>query len=165
MSKHIVATSLNGKEVYAYLMQQPLSAAISRNPHLLALIKEAVSTLNLTQQDILLEQNMGRNIGYGEMIATREKDTIFYARLVREETYTKFVKNRKTEPTPFLTLNLRKDDDGNYEIKDVWIGKTFPPVPGNAAETEQSKSYWEDHAVAFNGQAIMASTITKECPF
>lgn len=165
MSKHVVGITSNGKEVYAYLMQKPLSATISRNPHLLALIKEAVAKLKLTQADVVLEQDMGRTIGYGEMIATREKDTIFYARQVREEAYTKFVKNRRTEPTSLLTLSLHKDDEGNYEVKDVWIGNAFPPVPGDAAETSLSKSYWEEHAVAFNGQAIMASTITKECPY
>src|SRR5947209_1901101 len=141
MSRHTVGISRNGKEVYAYLLQLPLSASISRNPHLLTLIKEAVSNMNLTSPTEVIEQDMRRNIGYDEMIVTRKEDAVkedavFYARQVREELYTKFVKNCRPESTSFLTLNLQKDDEENYEVKDVVIGKMIPPPPGHTEATE-----------------------------
>lgn len=165
MAKHVVATSLNGQEVYAFLMHPPLSSRLSRNPHLIALIKEIVPGLELTKPRMIIEKDMGRSIGYGEVVTVEEGDVVFYARQIREDVFTKFVKNRRTDPTSVLTLQLQRDDEGNYEIQDVGIGGMFPPVPGDPAETKQSKAFWEKHAVTFNGQAIVASTITKECPF
>ncbi len=164
--KHNIATSSNGKAVYAYLMQpSSLAQNIARNPHLLVLIKEAVTPASLTQPTVNMEQDMGRPIGYADLLETREKDVIFYARQVRAAAYTKFVKNRRTDATSFLTLNLRQDESGDYEVIDAWIGKNYPPFPGEEGETELSQSYWADHAVVFNGQALMASTITKDCPY
>lgn len=163
--QHVIATTANGKEVYAYLIQTPASAQISRQPHLVTLIKEVVGQLHLTAPQVSIEQDMGRTIGYGELLETADNDTIFYAKQTKSGLYTRFVKNKKSKPTSFLSIVLRKDDTDNYELKDVWIGKTFPPLPGDEDATDQSKAYWENHAVIYNGQPILASTQTKDCPY
>jgi hypothetical protein len=165
MSKHIIGTTLTHQEVYAHLIQQPLSSSIGRNPHLLALIKEALGHYELENDVEYIEHDMGRNVGYSELLETKEKDIIFYAKQSRSETYTKFVKNRRTTPTTFLTIRLVKDEDGNYEVVNVWLGKKFPPAPGDSHEETESKAYWDQHAVVFNGQVILSNTITKECPY
>jgi hypothetical protein len=109
---------------------------------------------------------MGRNIGYSDQLETREKDLIFYARQAHSDgNYTRFVKHRKSDQTSFLTIKLQIDDNGNYELMDAWIGRLFPPIPSSELASEQSKAYWENHAVVFNGQPLLASTITKECPY
>lgn len=163
--QHIIATSANGKEVYAYLIQTPAAAQISRQPHLVTLIKEVVGKLNLTDSQISIEQDMGRTIGYGELLETTDKDTVFYAKQTKSGLYTRFVKNKKSKPTSFLSVVLLKDETDNYELKDVWIGKAFPPLPGDASETAQSKQYWQTHAIVYNGQPLLASTQTKDCPY
>lgn len=166
MSKqHIIAHSANGKEVYVYLIQTVAGTQISRQPHLATLIKEVVEPLNLDASQVNIEQDMGRVIGYGELLQTTEKDIIFYAKEAKSNTYTRFIKSKKAKSTSFLSVSLLKDRAGNYELKNVWIGKTFPPFPGAEDETEQSKTYWSDHAVIYNGQSIITSTQTKDCPY
>lgn len=166
MSKqHTITTSANGREVYVYLTQTPVAAQISRQPHLATLIKEVVGQLNLTAPRVSIEQDMGRTIGYSELLQTTDTDTIFYAKQTKSDTYTRFVKNKKSDATSFLSVVLVQDDTGNYELKDVWIGKAFPPLPGDKLETNMSKPYWENHAVVYNGQPILASTQTKDCPY
>jgi hypothetical protein len=162
--KHNVGLSVNGKQVYAYLIQPPLSQRLSRNPHLLSLIKEIVTKIELTKPNAYFEQDMGRSIGYSDIVELKAGDTVFYAREMKQENYTKFVKNRRTEATTFLTLCLKRDDDGNYEVTDVRIGKAVPPPIGDANETKQSKPFWDEHAIVYNGQAIIASTMTKDDP-
>lgn len=165
MNKHLVTTSTNGKQIYAYLISDPLASSISRNPHLLTLVSQVASTLNLTLPAVTIEQDMGRNIGYSDQLATGDNDTIFYARTSKLPAYTRFVKQRQAEHTSFLTFKLRVDETGDYELENAWIGKMFPPMPDGPTTTAQSKEYWAKHAIVFNGQSILASTVTKECPY
>ena len=162
---HSLATSANQKTVYADLTLMPLALNISRNPHLLRLTEEVIETLNLTDDTVVIEQNMTRPVGYSERIKTAEDDTIFYARLTKNAPFTRFVKNRQTVATKYITMRLARDADGNYELRNVWLGRTYPALPGDPEETEASKDYWSTHAVVFNGQALIASTLTKDCPY
>jgi hypothetical protein len=165
MNKLPIAISANSKLVYAYLIQDPLAASIARNPHLLTLVREVVSTLQPTRSEVIIEQDMGHVIGYSDQLETREDDAIFYARTSKLPGYTRFVRQRKAEHTSVLTFKLVEDDEGNYELVNAWIGKTYPPIPDGTDTTSQSKEYWARHAVVFNGQTILASTVTKDCPY
>lgn len=163
--KHMIAVSANGKDVYTYLIRTEVAAQISRQPHLATLIKEVVSSLRLTGLQVSVEHDMGRTIGYSEMIETRSGDTVFYARQNKAGLYMKFVKNRKADPTSILSIVLERDDDGDYELMNVWIGKMVPDVPGSEKATDKSEAYWADHAIIYNGQPILLSTQTKDCPY
>lgn len=163
--KHVIATSLNDKQVYAYLIQTTIAAQISRQPHLATLIKEVLSKTKLTIPHMSIEQDMRRPIGYGELLETREKDVIFYAKQTKSSSYTRFVKNRKAVATSHLSIVLQEDTDGDYELQSAWIGKMYPPAPGSENASKQSDAFWSDHAVVYNGQSILASTQTKDCPY
>lgn len=163
--QHVIATSANDKSVYVYLIHTPAATQISRQPHLATLTKEVVKQLNLTTPQISIEQDMGRVIGYSDMLETTDKDTIFYAKQTKSAQYTRFVKNKNSTQTAFLSIVLLRDEVGNYELTDVWIGKAFPPLPGGEDATDQSKAYWENHAIIYSGQPVLASTQTKDCPY
>lgn len=160
-----VAVSANGKSVYASLMQAPLSTSVAHNPHLLTLVGEVVAQLDLTLQSITIEHNMGRPIGYSERLETRDKDTIFYARMNKLPEYTRFVRQRNAEQTTYITFILEQDAEGSYTLVDAWLGNVYPPIPSPTNDTQLSKDYWTTHAVVFNGQSLLASTITKVCPY
>jgi hypothetical protein len=163
--KHPIAVSGNDKQVYASLTVQPLAGVISRNPHLVTLVKEVVQQQRLTAEDVRLEHDFGHPIGYCELADVKPADTIFYAKQLKADSFTKFVKNRRAQKTSVLTLKLKRDETGNYELLNVWLGSDFPAMPGESDETAASKQFWDDHAVIFNGQAIIASTLTKDCPY
>lgn len=163
--KHVVGTLTNGTQVYANLIQNPLASSIARSPRLLTLVSEAIAKLNIEAPEVTIEQDMGRTIGYSDHLETRDKDTIFYARMTKLPEYTRFVKQRPAEQTTFMTFRLRRDVDGDYELVDAWIGKMYPPVPSPTNDTQKSKDYWEAHAVVFNGQSVLTNTITKVCPY
>lgn len=163
--KHLIAETANGHEVYANLIQSPLKEHISANPHLLTLVREIVAAENITKPTVMIEKDMGRNIGYSEVLEAKEGDVIFYARMMKTASYTKFVKNRRTVSTTILTIHLQKDENDDYELIDVWIGRNYPPTPDAENAAPDSKAFWDNHALVYNGQAIMASTVTKECPY
>jgi hypothetical protein len=125
--RHQLGDSANKKRVYACITVPPLSATVSRNPHLLSLIKEVIPQHTLAKETECLEYDMGRSIGYCEV--TEVKET------------------------------------GDYELRNIWLGKDYPAMPGDPDATDDSKAFWDDHAVIFNGQAVIASTVTKDCPY
>lgn len=165
LAKHAITTSRDGKQLYGFLTQAPLSAVIARNPHLLTLIAEIVTQLDLERPHEYIEQDLGRVIGYSEVVETTDKDTVFYARKSQHSVYTRFVKGRKVESTTWLTLSMQQDPDGDYELRMVNLGEGYPPFPGDTKEATNSHSYWQDHAIVYNGQALASNTITKDCPY
>lgn len=162
---HPVAHSANGKKVYAHLMQFPLSASVSANPHLLRLAEEILLSTALTGENVHIEHDMGRSIGRSELVATADTDTVFYARQTKAAGFTRFVKNRQADSTSYITIKLTRDDDGEYELVSIWIGKDFPETPDHVEATKASTSYWSSHAVIYNGQPMISSTLTKTCPY
>lgn len=162
---HLVAVSANGKQVYADLMSKPLSTNISSNPHLLRLAEEVIGLSQLKGAKVQLEYDMGHDIGRSDRIPTTDNDVIFYARETKTSGYTRFVKNRQATPTACITVDLVQDGDDGYEITNVWIGKTFPAPPDHPDATADSAEYWSKHAVIYNGQPIITSTLTKTTPY
>jgi hypothetical protein len=163
--KHPIGTTQNGIAVYVDLVKSRAATHIAQQPHLLGLVKELIEQTTTTASELHIEQDMGRTIGYNVVVETSEKDTVVYARLVRDEVYTRFVKNGKPLTTQYLTIILQLDDENNYELHDTWIGRLNPPRPGSDNENAESKPYWENHAFVLEGQAVQLATATKECPY
>ena len=152
-------------EIYINLISSLAGQYVSRRPHLIHLIKEVLTVMDLKGARIVIERDMGRTIGNTDIVATSEKDTIYYAQPLKTEAYWRFAKNRYPQPSNKLTIILERDADGNYEVSDTWIGPSVPPFPGDEHATAASKQYWETHALAQDTQSIQSKTITADCPY
>jgi hypothetical protein len=109
---------------------------------------------------------MGRPVGYNFVVPTNDASKVFYAKVLRDDVYMRFVKEGKPLSTQFLTLSLqRHETDGDYELLGVWAGKVGPPRPGSADETDESRAFWATHAYVFDKQPLQSHTITKVCPY
>lgn len=162
---HPVGVTRNGAQVYAYLTNSQLSKRVSRQPQLLTLAKEMLATMTLRAPTICVEYDMQRQIGYDFIIDTTDKDIIFYARILKDDVYTRFVKNGEPTPARHLSAKLLRDSNNNYELSDLWIGRLIPPRSGSADETAESKAFWSNHAFIFVDQPLQAQTITRTCPY
>jgi hypothetical protein len=165
MSKHPIAVTHNGTAVYVDLVTSRVSGYIAQQPHVLTLIKELIAALSVTEATATFEYDFGRPIGNTDIITTTEKDSIVYAKQPKQDVYTRFVRRRLPTPSNHITIILRKDSAGDYELQDAWIGRLAPPRPGSSNETSQSRDFWATHAVILEGQNIQARTLTKECPY
>ncbi len=165
INTHLVTTTTNGVNVYVNLTHSLAGGRISRQPHLLTLLKEILAELKPTETEIYIEHDMGRVIGNSEIVATTDKDSIVYARRPKATTYVRFVKNRQFLPTNYLTIVLHRMDSGDYELVDTWPGHKAPPFPDEEHATKDSKTFWTDHAIVLDGQPIQAGTLTKDCPY
>ncbi|HEY1835581.1 MAG TPA: hypothetical protein VGG13_02045 [Candidatus Saccharimonadales bacterium] len=165
--KHPVGRTRNGIPVYVDLIRSQAAARISQRPSLLGLIEKALSEITASDSEIRIEYDMGHAIGYNFVVETTDEDSIMYAQLLRDNIYTRFVKNGKPLATRYLTILLQRDDQNNdaYELRDTWIGRIRPPRPGSDNETTASKSYWANHAFVLDNQSLQARTVTKVCPY
>lgn len=165
--KHPIATTHNGKEVYVDLVNSLAGITIAQQPHMAALVKEVLQQTRVDAPEMYIEQDMQRSVGYDYVVKTSETDHIFWAKLLRDPTYTRFVKNGKPLATTYLSMVLVKSEDvaGEYELKDVWIGKQRPARPGSDNETADSKTFWAEHAIALEGQQVQPRTLTRTCPY
>ena len=163
--KHPITSTRNGTPVYVDLVKSQAAVHIARQPYLLGLVKELVGKVTATGQEMRIERDMGRAVGYSYVVETTEKDTIVYAQRLHDDSYTRFVKNGTPLSTNYLSIILRRDADGGYELEDAWVGRLNPPRPGSVNEVPGSKDYWTTHAFVLDGQPIQLRTITKVCPY
>ncbi len=163
--KHSIGQTGNGILVYVDLIKSQAAKHIAQQPRLLTLVAEALQQAEPHGVEANIECDMGRAVGYSFVVKTAGTDGIFYAQLLRDDTYFRFIKNRKPLPTQYLSMVLRQDESGAYELHDAWVGRLNPPRPGTTGETAESKSYWDTHAFILSNETLQLRTITKECPY
>jgi hypothetical protein len=164
--KHPIGITRNGISVYVDLIQSRAAKQIAQQPYLVGLVCEALQQLDFSDPEVRVERDMGRNVGYSFIVDTTDSDTIIYAKIQRDDVYTRFVKSGKPHPTQYLSMVLARDEgDGDYGLCDTWVGRLAPPRPGSANETAESKAYWATKACVLGSQPLKHSTVTKVCPW
>jgi hypothetical protein len=165
MYNFILDESNNSYCIYVNLISSPAGRYLSRRPHMIALIKELLANNKLHGERIVIEQDMGRNIGTTDVVLTNDKDTIYYAQALKSGVYSRIARNRYPQTSNTLTVIAMRDAEGNYEVSDTWIGDNHPAFPGDELETDESKNYWQTHAIVQDAQTIQSRSITKTCPY
>lgn len=163
--KHTVGRTRNGIPVYVDLIYSQAATHIAQHPHILGLMREALSKNVVRGMQQTIAHDMGRIIGNDAIIETSSKDAVFYARQAGSDLYTRFIKTSKQSSTQFLTLVMHRDVHNKYEVQDAWIGGLVPPQPGSALQTAESQLFWENHARIFSSHRLEPGTLTKESPF
>lgn len=165
MYKYTITESDAKYLVYINMISSTAGHYLSRRPYVMNLIKEALLNKPLNGDKVIIEVDMGRDIGNTDIVSTEDNDTIYYAKPLKINTYYRFAKNKYPHPSNKLSLVLNRDDEGNYEIRDTWIGPLKPAFPGDDNESSDSKQYWQNHALVHDAQVIQTKTITKTCPY
>lgn len=165
MYKFMLDETNDEYDIYINLISSSAGSYLSRRPYVIALMKELLSIKPLHGERIVIEQDMGRDIGTTDIVTTSDKDTIYYAQPLKSEVYLRFAKNRYPLVSRMLTVVAEQDADGNYEVCDTWIGSNHPPFPGDEHATAASKEYWKTHALVQDARVIQSRSITKTCPY
>ena len=165
MYKFVLDDSNVNYDIYINNISSSAKTYLSRHPHVFSLIRELLPMHKLQGSSLVIEHDMGRNIGMTDVVLTTDKDTIYYAKPIKSEVYTRFAKNRNPQASRYLTAVLNRDDDGNYEISDIWIGKNHPSPPDDINISISSKLYWEKHAFVQGARDIQIKSLTKDCPY
>lgn len=162
---HHVAVAKNGVDIYINLISSSAAENVSRQPRILTLAKELLATHNISGAAVEIEQDFGRIIGNSEVVETTAKDTILYAKMLKKDTYCRFVRKRQMAPSSYLSIIIRRNEDGIYELADVRVGRLTPPFPAEDETESDGKLYWENHAIVLEGQPLQLRTLTKTAPY
>lgn len=163
---HFIGYTYNNIPVYVDLISSDAAKHIAQQPNILTLATEVLQRTELVGKTVSIEKDMGRSIGYDHVIETTDANVVFYAQLMRESVYTRFVKNGNPLPTRHLTICLDyNQSDKQYNLNNVWIGRLRPPRPGSVQATTKGNVYWEKHAFVFENQPLQSRTLTRTCPY
>jgi hypothetical protein len=106
-----------------------------------------------------------KRLGSQMWVETNSHDEIVYALRPHRDRYSRFVKNKTTLATHYITLSFKQIQDTQYELYTAYVGKITPSFPGGDYLPEQSKDFWSKHALVWGNQAIVPGTETTECPW
>lgn len=160
-----LATTANGKKVYVSPRESHAATHLLESPQLLDLIKEFLPTIVAKDENIYVDKDMGRIVGLTDLVETGADDEIVYAKRLNRSNYTRFVKNRKAQPTSYVTVVLKKDTQSDYELWSAWIGPAVPQFPGDEYETVESRPFWRQHALVWGNQQIQIGSELQEWPW
>lgn len=155
----------DGVEIYYDPMHSHLATHLQDTPKLEELLKELLITQSFQEKEIYRDFDIGKIVGLSDLVETDVNDEIIYAKRLNREGYTRFVKNRNSEPMSYLTVYLKQDEEQKYELVSAWIGRTCPAFPDDEYAIPESKPFWDKHALVWGNQLIIPGTETTECPW
>lgn len=122
------------------------------------LLERALGMINSAGRDFMVEEVfMGEQVGYSHCVETNEDDQIIYAYRPHRFGPTRFVINRKTEPTESVTVILKRTEDpATMVLISAWAGNPAPPEPWDKNAADNSQAFWSNHALVWGTQEIDA---------
>lgn len=137
MYRYVLVKLVDGNEVYVNLISSSAGHYVSRHPHILGLAKELVKDVKPSDKPLTIEKDMGRVIGNTDIVNTTETDSIYYAKANKKDVFSRFAKNRLPSQSSILTARIQPQEDGNFELTDIWIGPDCPPFPDDQRATKK----------------------------
>lgn len=161
-----ISVSANGIDVLYDPAKSNAATHIEDTPQLKKLVDEVLSKKTLIEDIYFFEHDFERTIGNTDLVKNNDGDKIVYAKRKNRDVFTPFNKTQTPQPCSVITINIEKINEGAYELKSTWVGyKDSPPFPGDKNEIPESKSYWNEHSLAWGTQEIQKNTLRVSCPW
>lgn len=162
--KELFAKSKNGVEVFLDTETSHAITHFAHNPKLREFAKKILSETEVEGELIRLDRDMREVVGMTDLVETEEEDEIVYAMRPRRSTYSRFVKNKQSTPTNWVTIDVRKKGSG-YFLHTTFIGRLTPSFPGGDYLPERSREFWSKHALVWGSQEVIPGSETTQCPW
>lgn len=159
------AKTKNGFLVHLDLNDSHAATHIAEKPELLDLLREVLKNRDVFGERDCFEQDLKRPIGKTNIVETVDSDEIFYAKRLNRDRYTRFVRNREPEITNHITIDLRKNASGSYDLFTVFLGTMTPPFPFDKNDDIRKIKFWNQHALVFTNQDLVEGTEILDCPW
>ncbi len=165
MQKQSLGKTKNNMNVFYDKDNSHAVTHFAHHPKLRPAVEKVISTLEIIDDMVRIERDMGEIVGVCNLIRTNNKDEIVYAKRHLRTAYTRFVKNHPPAPTSWIVLDLRRESVDEYRLYTAFVGRLTPSFPGGDYLPEQSKKFWSEHALTYDEQDIVPGTESKDCPW
>jgi hypothetical protein len=161
----LLGYSADVKPVYLHEKSTHAKTHIAHHPKLLQVVKDNLGMITLDANMTRLELTASEIIGTCDLVETDLDDEIVYAIRAGRTTYSRFAKDREPVPTSSFVVDIRIGDNTNYYLYTTYVGKLAPSFPGGDFMPEQSKTFWNNHALVYGTQELIPGTETTTCPW
>lgn len=165
MTKELLGKTKNGYDVYFDAKKSHALTHFNKTPKLIEYVKKLLPTIEATEDMIRLDSDMGEIVGNTDLIETDEGDEIVYAMRPLRAQFSRFVKNKESQPTSWITIDLRKSGGDEYFLYTAFVGRLTPSFPGGSFLPERSRDFWAKHALVWGAQEIVPGSETTKCPW
>lgn len=165
MQKEYLGKTKNNIDVY---FDKEFSHAVTHfadHPKLVDSVKKIIPTIEIIGDVFRVDRDIGEEVGTIDLVETDEQDEVVYAKRPLRDVYSRFVKNKTSRPTSWVTIDLRKSGDNEYSLHTAFTGRLTPSFPGGDYLPDQSKQFWSTHALVWGSQEIVPGSETVECPW
>ena len=105
-------------------------------------------------------------VGETTCVVTGPGDQIIFSQRPKRFGLTRFVMNRKPEPSCSVVVILKKADYGDdYVLITAFVGEKAEPEPWDRNATEKSLAFWSTHALVWGSEPVVPGTETSICPW
>ena len=134
-----------------------------KHPELISLVRKALENHNFNNDETRFDIDTKQKTGMSDLVTTSDNDDIIYAKRPLRDTYYRFVKNRKPEPTTFITMELNKINNKECKLFTAYVGQLTPPTPRPEKDSLEARMFWKNHALVYNKKDVVAGTETEKC--
>ncbi len=165
MKRENLGNTKNNLSTYVDMESSHATTHFVHHPKLIEAVKKIIPTLDIKEDSFREQFDTGEMIGTTDLVETTDRDEIVYAMRPLRQVYSRFVKNKKSVPTSWITIDLRKANETEYYLYTAFVGKLTPSFPGGNYLPEQSNEFWSKHALVWESQDVVPGTETTECPW
>jgi len=128
-------------------------------------LPEALGNVRSYARPFLSETvDLGRVVGESTCVETAQHDIVLFAQRHGRRGLSHFVQERDPVPTSKMTIILKRATPREYILITAWFGTQAQPEPWDPKASEQSFSFWTQHALIWGSEPIIPGTVTTCCP-
>ena len=129
------------------------------------LLPEIFSEVSGSERFFIHEHDFSRLVGETNCVATYPGDDVVWAQRPGRLGSTRFVRNRRPEPTSKAVVILKRDDyEPYYVLITAYIGGKAGCEPWDPRATDEDRRFWGGHALVYGSEPIIPGTETALCP-
>ena len=122
-------------------------------------LDSVIAGINSRRRQTIVETvKYNQPVGHSTCVVTRPGDKIVFARRLHRRGISRFVKNRRPEPTQFVTVILRRTGKGDYQVKTAYFGLPAPSEPWGNRVKPGPRHFWRCHAFVWGVEPIVPGT-------
>jgi hypothetical protein len=156
-----------------------INSHVKSHPVASELLVEALSRIASNGREFIAEEvNFVRVVGSTTCVPTHPHDEIRFAMRPNRVGLTRFVVGRSPEDCNTVVIILKKiEDDGSsnsrYVLITAYVGKKSPPEPWDTRTLErrpdpgiaaqESRDFWEHHALIWGSEEVVDGSMTFAC--